>query len=52
MVGGLEKVKDLDTLVLSHNRISSMGGWLSGAGKLQKLSLSHNPIADFGGALK
>jgi len=52
-VGGLDKLKDLDTLVLSNNAISSLGGWLSGAKRLQKLSLSGNTgLSDLGSALK
>ena len=49
---GLERLKALNTLVLSHNAIASLGTWLAGASGLVKLSLSHNRIAEVGGALR
>lgn len=49
---GLEKLKALNTLVLSHNDVASMGTWLAGATALVKLSLSHNSIGEIGAALK
>lgn len=49
---GLEKLKALNTLVLSHNDVDSMGTWLAGATALVKLSLSHNSIGEIGAALK
>ena len=50
-VSGLDKL-ELDTLVLSNNRVASLGGWLAGAAALQKLSLSHNPLPELGAALR
>jgi Leucine-rich repeat (LRR) protein len=50
-VSGLDKL-ELDTLVLSNNRVASLGGWLAGAAALQKLSLSHNPLPELGAALQ
>ena len=52
MSAGLEKCRELNTLVLSHNAITSLGNWLAGASKLDKLSASHNRIAELGASLK
>ena len=51
-IGGLEKLRALDSLVLSHNQINgALGGWISGAVALQKLSLSFNPLLAINTAL-
>lgn len=42
----------MNTLVLSHNAVASLGSWVGGAAALEKLSLSHNELAELGGALK
>lgn len=49
---GLDKCRELNTLVLSHNSVAALGSWLGGAPKLAKLSLSHNQLAELGGALR
>ena len=49
---GLDKCKELNTLVLSHNAIASLGSWVATCAKLEKLSLSHNQLAELGAALK
>lgn len=51
-VSGLDKCRELNTLVLSHNRVASLGSWASGLPKLEKLSLSYNALAELGPALK
>lgn len=50
-LGGLERCRQLNTLVLSRNALAAPPTWLAGAGALQKLQLSHNKLADLGGAL-
>lgn len=52
LVGGLEKARELNTLVLSHNALASLGAWLAGCAQLEKLSLSHNQLRELGAALK
>ncbi|EFN57386.1 hypothetical protein CHLNCDRAFT_50903 [Chlorella variabilis] len=52
LVGGLEKCRELNTLVLSHNAVASLGSWLGGCPKLEKLSCSHNQLQELGAALK
>jgi Leucine-rich repeat (LRR) protein len=49
---GLEKCPELNTLVLSHNKIDRLGGWLQKSSKLEKLSCSHNQLQDLGTSLK
>ena len=49
---GLDKCRELNTLVLSHNAVASLGSWASGLPKLEKLSLSYNALAELGPALK
>lgn len=48
----MDKCKDLNTLVLSHNAIASLGSWVATCAKLEKLSMSHNQLAELGAALK
>lgn len=52
LVGGLEKARELNTLVLSHNALAGLGTWCAGCAKLEKLSLSHNQLRELGDALK
>lgn len=49
---GLDKCRELNTLVLSHNSVASLGSWVGGLPKLEKLSLSHNQIKELGASLK
>lgn len=50
LVGGLDKLCLLDTLVLSHNNITgSLHGWMAGLDNLKKLSLSNNNLQDLKG---
>lgn len=49
---GLDKCRELNTLVLSHNAVASLGSWLGGLPKLEKLSLSHNQLRELGASLK
>ena len=49
---GLDKCRELNTLVLSHNAVGSLGTWVGSANKLEKMSLSHNKLQELGGALK
>lgn len=49
---GLDKCRELNTLVLSHNSVASLGSWASGLPKLEKLSISYNALAELGGSLK
>jgi Leucine-rich repeat (LRR) protein len=52
LFAGLDKCKDLNTLVLSHNAITSLGSWVATCAKLEKLSMSHNQLAELGASLK
>jgi Leucine-rich repeat (LRR) protein len=45
-------MKNLNTLVLSHNEITSLGKSLHIMPDLSKLSVSHNKLDSLGGALK